>query len=210
MDNKSATNKRSSILDAAHERFSRFGLAKVTMDEIAADLGISKAALYYYFPTKEDVFRQVIAREQQEFVRRIESIVKGGLKAADKLSAYFNEHLRLLGTMLDLRIVEAPTADSVKPIMRDLFREFSITETQYLEAIFREGKKRRELNIDFPEKAASLIQHTLQGLRIRFFKTMRNREPKPSDIKSYRDEVLYFLGIFLKGISRPRNGATNA
>jgi len=34
--------------------FRRFGLAKVTMDEIAADLGISKAALYYYFPAKED------------------------------------------------------------------------------------------------------------------------------------------------------------
>lgn len=203
-------DKHAAILDAAHKRFARYGLTKVTMDEIADDLGMSKAALYYYFPAKEDLYRRVVASEQQDFADRMEAIVKGDAHAADKLSRYFAEHLRLLGSLLDLRIVEVRAAYTVKPIMRDLFHEFSSTETRFLEAIIREGKKRREFAVDFPEKTARLIQHVLQGLRMRFITTMRDREPGEADIRAYRDEVLHFLRIVLKGISRQRNGVKNA
>lgn len=199
-------DKHTAILDAAHKRFARYGLTKVTMDEIAEDLGMSKAALYYYFPAKEDLYRRVVASEQQAFAHRMEAIVRGSAPAVKKLSGYFAEHLRLLGSLLDLRIVEAPAAYPVKPIMRDLFHEFSSTETRFLEAIMREGKKRREFVVDFPEKTARLVQHVLQGLRMRFIKTMRYREPREADIRAYRDEVRYFLRILLKGISRQRNG----
>jgi len=51
-------DKHAIILDAAQKRFARFGVGKVTMEEISADLGMSKAALYYYFKTKEEIFRQ--------------------------------------------------------------------------------------------------------------------------------------------------------
>jgi hypothetical protein len=93
--------------------------------------------------------------------------------------------------------------------MRDLFQEFSSTETRFLAAIMREGKKRREFTVDFPEKTARLVQHVLQGLRMRFIITMRGREPGEADVRAYRGEVLCFLRIFLKGISRQKNGVKN-
>ncbi|HUI92856.1 MAG TPA: TetR/AcrR family transcriptional regulator [Chitinivibrionales bacterium] len=210
MATKTPRDKHEIILGAAQKRFARFGLAKVTMDEIAADLGMSKAALYYYFPTKEDMFRSVVATEQKNFIERIEAVVRGTATAARKLSGYFTEHLRLQGSLLDMRIIEARVTEPVKPIMRDLFRKFSITETRYLETIIREGKRRHEFCVDFPQGAARLIQHALQGLRIRFFKTMGDGEPKPSDIRAYRDEVLYFLEIFLKAMSPQRSRMKNA
>jgi AcrR family transcriptional regulator len=37
---------RNRILKAAEERFFRFGFSKVTMDEIASELGMSKKTLY--------------------------------------------------------------------------------------------------------------------------------------------------------------------
>src|SRR5271157_3135339 len=195
-------DKHAAILDAAQKRFARYGLTKVTMDEIAADLGMSKAALYYYFPTKEDLYRHVVGSEQQDFADRMAAIVRGSATVADKLSGYFAEHLRLLGSLLDLRIIEVRAAYAVKPIMRDLFHEFTSTETRFLKAIMREGKKKREFAVDFPEKTALLVQHVLQGLRMRFITTMLGQEPKESDIRSYRSEVLHFLDILLKGISR--------
>jgi TetR/AcrR family transcriptional repressor of mexJK operon len=203
-------DKHAAILNVAQKRFARYGLTKVTMDEIAEDLGMSKAALYYYFPAKEDLYRRVVAAEQQDFADRIEAIVTGSAPVAEKLSAYFAEHLRLLGSLLDLRIIEVRAAYPVKPIMRDLFREFSGTETRFLETIMREGKKRREFVIDSPEKTARLVQHVLQGLRMRFITTMHGKDPKESDIRSYRSEVLHFLDILLMGISRQRNGAKKA
>jgi TetR/AcrR family transcriptional regulator len=200
-------DKQAAILDAAQKRFTRYGLTKVTMDEIAADLGMSKAALYYYFPDKEDIFRRVITGEQQDFIRRMEVIVRGGEGPGEKLRQYFGQHLALLGSLIDLRILSPDAADSVKPIMRDLFRKFSAIDIGIVASILRQGKKRGAFSIASPDVTARVIRHVLQGLRIQFFKSLSGREPTKSDIRAYRGEVLHFLDILLKGISRQRNGA---
>jgi AcrR family transcriptional regulator len=194
-------DKRSTILHAARERFFRFGLGKVTMDEIAADLGMSKAALYYYFPTKEDIFRQVISAEQEDFVRRIEAIIRKKCAASEKLGEFFAEHLSLLGTLLDLRILSDQQGQAIKPIMRDLFKEFSRKEAALLETILREGKKRKEFAIDHPDATALLLEHVLVGLRIRFFKSILDRESGQDEVGEYRNEILLFSKIFIRGIS---------
>jgi AcrR family transcriptional regulator len=195
-------DKRSSILSAARERFFHFGLSKVTMDEIAADLGMSKAALYYYFPTKEDIFRQVISAEQDDFASRIESIIQKKIAASEKLGRFFAEHLTLLGTLLDLRILSDQAGHTIKPIMRDLFKEFSQKETAFLETILREGKKRKEFDVEYPEATALLLEHVLVGLRIRFFKSVRDSESGKNEVGAYRNEILLFSKIFIRGISQ--------
>ena len=48
------------ILTRAEEMFLRFGYSKVTMDEIAANLGMSKKTLYKFFPSKEELVREII------------------------------------------------------------------------------------------------------------------------------------------------------
>jgi TetR/AcrR family transcriptional regulator len=202
MNNPSHPDKRASILSAARERFFRFGLSKVTMDEIAADLGMSKAALYYYFPTKEDIFRQVISAEQDDFVSRIETIIQKKIAAAEKLGEFFAEHLTLLGTLLDLRILSDQAGQTIKPIMRDLFKEFSRKETAFLETILREGMKRKEFALDSPEATALLLEHVLVGLRIRFFKAVMGSEAGKNEVGAYRNELLLFSKIFIRGISQ--------
>lgn len=47
---------REDLARAAAELFSRFGYSGLGMRQIAADLGVSKSALYHYFPTKKDLF----------------------------------------------------------------------------------------------------------------------------------------------------------
>lgn len=46
------------ILDVASELINRYGLKKFTMDEIAAQLKISKKTIYKYFSGKEDIIRE--------------------------------------------------------------------------------------------------------------------------------------------------------
>jgi AcrR family transcriptional regulator len=48
------------IVAAALAVFTEKGFAAARTEEIAAHAGISKGALYLYFPTKEDVFRAVV------------------------------------------------------------------------------------------------------------------------------------------------------
>ncbi|MGN6388407.1 MAG: TetR/AcrR family transcriptional regulator [Burkholderiaceae bacterium] len=45
--------RESAILDAVHGLLSRKGYDLMTMDEVAAEVGIAKASLYKHFPSKE-------------------------------------------------------------------------------------------------------------------------------------------------------------
>ncbi|WP_425954134.1 TetR/AcrR family transcriptional regulator [Xylanimonas sp. McL0601] len=55
----SATRER--ILTAAMTRFVEQGYDKTSLREIADDVGVTKAALYYHFRTKEDIVRSAMA-----------------------------------------------------------------------------------------------------------------------------------------------------
>lgn len=48
------------ILKQAEQLFLQFGYSKVTMDEIAASLGMSKKTLYKFFPGKEALVKEMI------------------------------------------------------------------------------------------------------------------------------------------------------
>jgi len=50
------------IIDVAEKIFSLKGFNKTTMDDIAADLELTKPALYRYFKSKEDLYFAVVAR----------------------------------------------------------------------------------------------------------------------------------------------------
>jgi TetR/AcrR family transcriptional regulator, mexJK operon transcriptional repressor len=52
--------KREAILKKALELFSSQGIANTSMDEIAAGLKMTKPALYYYYPSKEALFRTIL------------------------------------------------------------------------------------------------------------------------------------------------------
>ena len=71
------------ILNAAEKRMLRFGYRKVTMDEIAADLVMSKNTIYKYFSSKEDIAKGLLQRLQQHLnsgLLHIEKTQKDPLK----------------------------------------------------------------------------------------------------------------------------------
>jgi len=52
--------KRAAILDAALRTFSHYGLHGASLDQIAQEADVSKTNLLYYFPTKEELYVQVM------------------------------------------------------------------------------------------------------------------------------------------------------
>jgi len=51
---------RALIMEAALDVFSSDGYGGATVDRIAKQAGMSKPNLLYYFPTKEDIYREVL------------------------------------------------------------------------------------------------------------------------------------------------------
>jgi AcrR family transcriptional regulator len=68
-------SRRETILDAAQGSFLDQGYDGTTMSGIAARLGGSKATLWSYFPSKEELFTAVVDRATQEFRRQLTLIL---------------------------------------------------------------------------------------------------------------------------------------
>jgi AcrR family transcriptional regulator len=63
---------RNKILNAALQEFSRHGLSGARIDAIAAESGINKGMIYYYFGSKEDLYVAALEESYRRF-RQIES-----------------------------------------------------------------------------------------------------------------------------------------
>ncbi len=64
------------ILDASQKRMLKFGYRKVTMDEIAVDLRMSKNTIYKSFVSKEEIARQIVRRLQHQLNIKLHEIEK--------------------------------------------------------------------------------------------------------------------------------------
>jgi len=70
-----ASRSRAAILRAAERAFSSHGFAAARTGAIAADAGVNKALLYYYFKSKEDLYVSVLAEEFGDFNSRAVAIL---------------------------------------------------------------------------------------------------------------------------------------
>ncbi len=80
---------RAMIIEAAREVFSRFGYKKATLDDIASSLYKAKSSIYYYFKSKEDVFKAVIDYEGKRADAIIKEAVSNAGSPEEKLATYF-------------------------------------------------------------------------------------------------------------------------
>lgn len=194
--------KQNRILDAAQGRFARFGFSKVTMDEIAEDVGLAKASLYYYYPAKEHVFRAVIRREQEEFLKQTGAILDKPIPAAQKLAAYVTMRVALANQLHNLSALNAKFWQNMKPVFRDLFVAFSQEELQLLTSILRDGKQNEEFSISSPEATAALLLHILQGLRLRSTQAAQFRGEDQVLLDEFQKETGLLMDIVLQGIEK--------
>ena len=81
------------ILSGAKKLFGKHGLKKTTMEEIATAAGKGKSTLYYYFPSKNEIFEAVVEDEMKNVVKRIREAVNASLTAKDKLKAFLQAQI---------------------------------------------------------------------------------------------------------------------
>ena len=72
----SRRNVREEIYDAALSCFERRGVRETSMDHVAKKAGVSRPAIYYYFPDKDALVLEVVARQVREIHRRIRKKVR--------------------------------------------------------------------------------------------------------------------------------------
>lgn len=105
--------KRESILETAAEVFMEMGYERTSMSEIAARMGGSKATLYSYFPSKEELFFEVM---QHKVGAEVEPMFQ-------ELPSMAHENPRELLAKLGERLLVAITAPDAIAVRRMVIAE---------------------------------------------------------------------------------------
>ena len=156
LSGRSTTNR---VISAARKQFFAHGFRTVRMDDIAAELGMSKKTLYAHFPSKTVLLQAIM----QEKFSEVEAELSR-LKSTDEQNV--DTALRNL-----LDCVQRHTAEIQPPFVRDIGRElpelFQIIEKRrrdlirrYFGELFEEGQKTGLIRSDIP---AHLIIEILLG-----------------------------------------------
>jgi len=192
--------KEKIIIQAARRRFAHYGFSKVTMDEIAGDVEMGKASLYYYFPTKEELFKSVISLEQNEFVKNIEALLRKKISATEKLNKYVEQRLKYFQVLLNLGTLSVHSYFDFKSVFRRLFEDFEEQELLLLNKIINEGKQSGEFSAGLPEDTTKVFLHILQGLRLRVIRLFKEQRINEESYKSLESEMITATEFFINGI----------
>jgi AcrR family transcriptional regulator len=91
------TEKKEEIFNSATEIFAKKGYEKTTLEEIAAELKMTKGSLYYYFKGKEDILFQSLMRAHSLANEVLNGVAeKKDLPAKERLALAVKEHIKIL------------------------------------------------------------------------------------------------------------------
>ncbi len=194
--------KETLIIRAARARFAHYGFSKVTMDEIAGDVEMGKASLYYYFPTKEDLFRAVISQEVNELQKNIEIILRESDSATNKLFNYVEQRMIFFQTLINLGTLSVHSYFEPKSLFKKIFLDFAEVELDSIRKILEEGKRSNEFDPGLNNDAAVVFLHILQGLRCNVLRWSKGQNIDDVTRKNLQKEMNIATDIFINGIKR--------
>lgn len=109
--------REDAILEAAQDLMVEQGYADMSMDDLAARTGVSKATLYQHFPSKEELAINVIVRSMQHGENAIRS-QDPSLPAIARLERVMRQAIAGRAAMGSARIMLAPMSVQRHPLYR--------------------------------------------------------------------------------------------
>ncbi len=155
---------RKRIMEEAKALFFRFGFTKVTMDEAADSLGMSKKTLYKFFPSKGELLQEITREHLHQCDTELKSICKqADLDPLEKLKQFMNYVTAIYAKMSD-------------PLLHD-FRKHAPEIWQMIEehrqkclhtdfgTLIKEGRQKGVFRKDIDERLFVLIySHLLRDI----------------------------------------------
>lgn len=94
-DPSSRAELRERIVETAMNAFTSHGIKSITMDDIAASLGISKRTLYEVFSDKESLLKEGILKVQEDRERYIQEIYETSHNVLEVILAVFQKSIEM-------------------------------------------------------------------------------------------------------------------
>ncbi len=192
--------KKEKILESAYNRFLHYGYSKTTMNEIAGDVSMSKALLYYYFPDKSQLYVAVMQKLADDYLKDLRSC--GEFSSLEEAFVsqltHKNEFILTNYNFFDFfRLNEQNLPDEIWNIIGHI-HEAEIE--QLANCIANEVKKGIIKPVDDPKAIVDLLLDALHGVRVSTFSQKKAHFPKKEQMDEIHQKRLQLVKIFVKGL----------
>lgn len=175
-----------SILNAGEKVFARKGYSLATMDDIAREAQFSKATLYSYFRSKNEIFFEIILNSHEEVILKLKKIkereedvekkikrvirfVLKSLRQKENISRIFLMEKSLLKNVLGVVTEQGNSLeDSEKRFLREIQRKRK-TMLGIISEIFNQGINSGEFKDIDSLEAAYIMESLVRGFHFTRF-----------------------------------------
>jgi len=188
------------IVAAAQVHFGRYGMQKATMKEIASELKISKALLYYYFPDKEHLYKAVVEKEHLEFIKNLINSLVLINGAENKLLEFVNIRLQYFRSLINLSRFRTEDWTGMKRLMEGVWKRCRGKEIEVISGVLLEGKEAGLFQIDDVESLSQLFLDLIKGL---FQMTIKGKQIfylEQDEYEALKERTNVFAKIFIRGL----------
>jgi AcrR family transcriptional regulator len=195
------------IINSAQKLFGLYGASKTSMREIADDLHMSKASLYYYFPDKENLYKAVIEKELAEFLGKLGKDIRNSPDPAGCLRRYAQDRLYYFKYLVNLGRIAPGSFSDFKPQIAESIRIFRENEKKMVMQVLENGKKSGQFHIRNADKTASLYLDILRGLRSIFISNKKLISIDDDEYRELSEKVAGATNIFIRGLMYKKQDA---
>lgn len=179
---------KDAIVSVARNIFSRFGFKKTTMDEIAIASHKGKSSIYYYFSSKEDIFKAVVEKEASILKQELIHAINNADSPAQKLKAHVLIRMNSMGKLANFYSAIKDDYLSNLDFIEKIRKKYDQEEIQMMENILNEGVKDNIFEIDDTSLAAIAIVTALKGMEIPLFWGAEEK-----DVERRLDHLIHIL-----------------
>lgn len=179
-------DRRQAILDAARASFLENGYAGTSMSGLLATLGGSKATLWGYFRSKEELFAAMLDDATASYRRELAQCLQPSQDLAEGLTGFCRSFLHRLLSPDALALWRLVVAESGRfPEVGAIFYERAAGATQCALSVFlSEHMDRGELRRDDPSRAARVVISLCTGHQHRLLWGVEQLAPEQIEVEA--------------------------
>lgn len=122
--------RRAALLDLGIDLFSREPYEDISIDDLAAEAGISKGLLYHYFRSKRDFYVETVRAASRRL--QLLTMPDPGLAPPERLRAAIDAHLRYIQEHGAVYVAVYSSAVAIAPEVRDILEEHRNVIVRYV------------------------------------------------------------------------------
>jgi TetR/AcrR family transcriptional repressor of uid operon len=165
---ESVADRRAQILDAAERSFCRSGFHRTTMQDVAAEAGMSPGNLYRYFPSKDALVAGLCERDRVGLSREFMALGEAGGDFLAAFRALGRKHFEESNAAKAKLCLEIWAEATRNPAIAALQADFDRTLVDQLAATFERAKEAGRVHPTVNARAvASIVSKLGDGLFVR-------------------------------------------